>query len=147
LTGLFLTEAVPRGLPAVETAERIRGQGGLVSIPHPFDMFRRNVISREALPAVIEVADIIEGFNARNTFSSANARAKGLATSVGLPVTAVTDAHTAIEVGRSYTELQLDEVSAGGLLAALASAQLIEHPITPFIHLLTTVTKMHKRLF
>ena len=44
LTGLFLTEPIPRGLSALETARRIKGQGGLVSIPHPFDVFRRNVL-------------------------------------------------------------------------------------------------------
>ena len=39
ITGLFLTETIPRGLPPVETARRIKDQGGLVSIPHPFDRF------------------------------------------------------------------------------------------------------------
>ena len=147
LTGLFLTEAIPRGLSGVETARRIKAQGGLVSIPHPFDVFRRNVISPQALPEVVKLADIVEGFNARNTFASANARARHLAASAGLPVTAVTDSHTAIEVGRAYTELDIDEVSPQGLLAALASARLTERPITPLIHLLTTATKLHKRLF
>ncbi len=147
LTGLFLTNTVPRGLTAVETAKRIKDQGGLVSIPHPFDVFRRNVISPQALPEVVKLADIAEGFNARNTFASANARAKELAASEGLVMTAVTDSHTAIEVGRAYTELQLSDVSPESLLAALSSARLVERPITPLIHLLTSVTKLRKRLF
>jgi predicted metal-dependent phosphoesterase TrpH len=147
LTGLFLTEVIPRGLSAVETARRIKDQGGLVSIPHPFDVFRRNVITPDALPEVVKLADIVEGFNARNTFGSANARARELAASAALPVTAVTDSHTAIEVGRAYTELDIEDISPDGLLKALASAQLIERKITPLIHLLTTVTKFRKRLF
>jgi len=36
LIGLFLEEPVPAGLPAIETAERIRAQGGLVYLQHPF---------------------------------------------------------------------------------------------------------------
>ena len=147
LTGLFLTDAVPRGLTATETARRIRDQGGLVSIPHPFDVFRRNVVTPEALTDVIGLADIVEGFNARNTFSSANVKAKRLAIAAGLPVTAVSDAHTALEVGRTYTEMEMQEqVSPQGLLIALASARLVERPITPLIHLITTATKLRKRL-
>ena len=147
LTGLFLTDSVPRGLTATETARRIKDQGGLVSIPHPFDVFRRNVITPEALTDVIGLADIVEGFNARNTFSSANIKAKRLANAAGLPVTAVSDAHTALEVGRTYTELELQEqVSPEVLLIALASARLVERPITPLIHLITTATKLRKRL-
>ena len=118
-----------------------------MSIPHPFDVFRSNVITSDALTDVIELADLVEGFNARNTFSSANTRAKRLASESGLPVTAVTDAHTALEVGRTYTEVEIGElVSPEGLLIALASARLIERPITPLIHLLTTATKLRKRL-
>ena len=147
LTGLFLTEAIPRGLSAVETARRIKDQGGLVSIPHPFDVFRRNVISAAVLPEIIKLADIVEGFNARNTLSSANRRAKALAASAGVPITAVTDAHTAVEVGRAYTEISLAEVTPEGLVAALASARLTERPISPLIHAVTTVTKLRKRFF
>ncbi len=147
LTGLFLTDVVPRGLTATETVRRIRDQGGLVSIPHPFDVFRSNVITPDALAEVIGLADLVEGFNARNTLSSANTRAKRLASESGLPVTAVTDAHAALEVGRTYTEVEIEgQVSPQGLLIALASARLIERPITPLIHLLTTATKLRKRL-
>ena len=147
LTGLFLTEPILRGLPATETAKRIKDQGGLVSIPHPFDVFRRNVITPTALAEVVKLADIIEGFNARNTFKSANAKAKELAASAGLPMTAVSDSHTAMEVGRTYTDLTIDEVTPQALLVAIASARLVERPITPLIHFLTTMAKVRKRLF
>jgi predicted metal-dependent phosphoesterase TrpH len=42
LIGLFLAERIPYVLPAREVAERIRGQGGLVYVPHPFDTARAN---------------------------------------------------------------------------------------------------------
>ena len=41
--GLFLTERVPFGVSAHEAAARIRAQGGLVYIPHPFDPVRHNL--------------------------------------------------------------------------------------------------------
>ena len=37
--GLFLHEEVPRGLTFAETIDLIHAQGGLVSMPHPFDHF------------------------------------------------------------------------------------------------------------
>ncbi len=40
VVGIFLQRTIPRGLSAEETADEIHAQGGLVSIPHPFDPFR-----------------------------------------------------------------------------------------------------------
>jgi predicted metal-dependent phosphoesterase TrpH len=35
--GLFLTERIPYVLPVADAVARIRAQGGLVYLPHPFD--------------------------------------------------------------------------------------------------------------
>ena len=43
IIGLFLTEHVPFGVSPEEAAQRIRAQGGLVYVPHPFDPMRRNL--------------------------------------------------------------------------------------------------------
>ena len=40
VVGIFLTRTIPRGLSADATADAIHAQGGLVSIPHPYDPFR-----------------------------------------------------------------------------------------------------------
>ena len=77
ITGLFLTEEVPRGLSPMETVERIKAQGGLVSIPHPYDTVRTSVLSDDAMVEVLPHADIIEAFNARNVFRGAEERARG----------------------------------------------------------------------
>ena len=37
--GLFLHEEIPRGLAFAETLDRIKAQGALVYMPHPFDRF------------------------------------------------------------------------------------------------------------
>ena len=44
--GLFLSEWVPYVLPLLEAARRIRGQGGVVCAPHPFDLPRSTGSSR-----------------------------------------------------------------------------------------------------
>ena len=43
IIGLFLTERVPAGTAPRQAAEAIRGQGGIVYVPHPFDPMRRNL--------------------------------------------------------------------------------------------------------
>ncbi|MEE9324142.1 MAG: PHP domain-containing protein, partial [Dehalococcoidia bacterium] len=65
ITGLVLKEEVPPGLSPQETVARIKEQGGLVSIPHPFDRFRNSVLKYEALESILSQVDIIEVFNSR----------------------------------------------------------------------------------
>ena len=58
IIGLFLTERIPMGIGHMEAARRIRAQGGIVYIPHPFDPMRRN-LSEAALYELAE-ADLID---------------------------------------------------------------------------------------
>lgn len=146
VTGLFLTEEVPAGLSPLETVRRIRDQGGLVSIPHPFDRVRRSVITKSALEEILPQTDIIEAFNARNTFQGANQRAMELAREYGLLVTAVSDAHHPLELGRTYTELPGFDGTSEGFKAALLEAHLVTKPSSPFVHAITTWNKLARRL-
>src|SRR6478609_570562 len=50
IIGYFLQELVPKGLTPEETVKRIKDQGGLVGIPHPFDTMR--TASRITTPAL-----------------------------------------------------------------------------------------------
>jgi len=40
LIGYFMTEWVPAGLDSMETIKRLRAQGAVISVPHPFDTVR-----------------------------------------------------------------------------------------------------------
>ena len=146
ITGLFLSEEVPAGLSPMETVERIKAQGGLISIPHPFDRMRRSVIIAPALEEVLPHADIIEAFNARNTFATANSRAKALAQERGLLMSAVSDAHTLLELGRTYVEMPEFDGTPEGFKESLQQGKLVTRRITPLIHFATTFTKLRQRL-
>ena len=146
ITGLFLSEEIPAGLSPMETVKRIKAQGGLVSIPHPFDRMRRSVITASALEEVLPHADIIEVFNARNTFASANSRAKALAQERGLLISAVSDAHTLLELGRAYVEMPEFDGTPEGFKESLRQCHLVTRGITPLIHVATTLTKLRQRL-
>src|SRR5207247_782616 len=105
MIGLFLDEAIPAGLSASETARRIREQGGLVGLPHPFDRFRSSTGRRSSaadLDELVGLIDYVEVFNAR-LIGRGNQRAAEFAAARGLPGAAVSDAHTILEVAVSYT--------------------------------------------
>lgn len=146
LIGLFLQEEVRRGLPAIETAKIIKAQGGLVFLPHPYDSLRRSVIRRAVLPDLLPLVDAIEGFNARNVFGNANARAMALAREHHKPVVAVSDAHHPLEIGKTYTLLPYYEGTPESLLAALQEVSLVCVPSSPLVHAITVTNKILRRL-
>jgi len=104
--GLFLTEEIPPRLSPEETVARIKEQGGLVCIPHPFDRFRpHSRLRRDALERIKHDVDLIEVFNSRTYLLRDSARALQFAQSHGLPGTVGSDAHIIREIGRSFIEL------------------------------------------
>jgi len=106
IIGLFLTEEIPPHLPPEETVARIKAQGGLVCIPHPFDRFRpHSRLRRDALERIIPDVDLIEIYNSRTFLQRDSSRALQFAQSHGLPCTVGSDAHVIGEIGRSFIEL------------------------------------------
>lgn len=103
--GLFLKEVIPPGRSVEETILRIRDQGGLVCIPHPFDRVRSSYISEAELDAVADQVDMIEVFNSRNLFPVANQQALAFAEKTDRLQSVGSDAHIPSEVGRSYVEM------------------------------------------
>jgi len=146
ITGLFLKELVPPGLTAVETVRRIKGQGGVVSIPHPFDRFRRGVISREALDEIVPYVDILEVFNSRNSMSADNRKAQTFADEHRLLGSAVSDAHIPFELGRTYVDMPEFDGTPEGFLAALSQGRITAVQTSPLVHVATTWTKLKKRM-
>jgi predicted metal-dependent phosphoesterase TrpH len=123
LIGLFLTERIPYVLPVSEVVGRIRGQGGLVYAPHPFDQGRSSV--GPVLPGLCAAGsvDVIEVFNAKIADQSVNAQAASLARTFGLPCGAGSDAHDAPGVGAAYLEMP-DFDGPMSFLAGLAVARV-----------------------
>lgn len=107
IVGLFLETTVPRGMSAEETAAAIRAQGGLVSVPHPYDPFRRSHIRADALErlAAAGLIDALEVFNSRVTFARHNLQAAEFAARHRIPGIAASDTHTAMEVGMSSNRM------------------------------------------
>ena len=146
IIGLFLEQEVPAGLEPMEAAQRVKEQGGLVSIPHPFDRVRGSAVSAQALADLLPLADIVEAFNSRNNLGADDRKAEELAREHGLLMSGVTDAHTAMELGRTYVEMPEFDGTPEGFKRALAEGTIVGRRMSPLIHVLTTFTKLKKRL-
>jgi predicted metal-dependent phosphoesterase TrpH len=102
--GLFLTEEILKGLSPEETFDRIREQGGLIVIPHPFDRFRARTAL--LLHNVKPPKDsLIEVRNARYIIPRFEQEAFVYAKKHRFSIVAGSDAHTPVEVGRAWTEV------------------------------------------
>jgi predicted metal-dependent phosphoesterase TrpH len=96
--GLFLKEKIPRGLTLQETVARIKAQGGLVYVPHPFDRMHA-VPDYEHLRAILADVDAIEVFNPRVAIGAFNAEAVRFAAKYRLVAGAGSDSHVAQGLG------------------------------------------------
>ncbi|HTN80611.1 MAG TPA: PHP domain-containing protein [Acidimicrobiales bacterium] len=104
--GLFLTERVPFGASAHQAATRIREQGGLVYIPHPFDPVRHNLRESELRALAADgLIDAVEAFNAKTSLAHLNEQAAALAGELDLPAGAGSDAHVPEAFGAAYVEM------------------------------------------
>jgi predicted metal-dependent phosphoesterase TrpH len=138
IVGLYLTQTVAPGQSAEATADAIHAQGGLVSIPHPYDPLRRSHIRRGPLLQLAEAGkiDAIEVFNSRVTFARHNEKAAELALRYGIPGIACSDTHSGMEVAMSFNALPAFD-SAGELRAALRENEWHGSRSTKLIHLAT----------
>jgi predicted metal-dependent phosphoesterase TrpH len=145
LIALFLERAVAPGRPARETIEAVRAQGGLVGIPHPFDRHRGSMLNDPRLEAIGRMVDWVEAYNARVVGGSGNERAAGFAKELGLPGLAASDAHSTLEVGVAYNVVAVDPSTPEGLLAALATAELVRGRASYLVRTLTPISKLVNR--
>jgi predicted metal-dependent phosphoesterase TrpH len=145
IVALFISETIPRDLPAEVTADAIREQGGLVSVPHPFDPFRRSHITAEALGrlAASNRIDMIEVFNSRVTFPRHNQEAADFAARHGIPAVACSDSHTGMEVAMSFNALPAFSTAAE-LRVALADNEWHGSRTTKLVHLGTRLAVASK---
>lgn len=132
ILGLGIEEAVPPGLSYETTLERIRDQGGLAVIPHPFQQSRHGVTARIAAEELTK-ADAIEVYNSRLLTGRANRQARRFAREHGMSMTAGSDAHISEMVGQAVTRVDADERSAAAILEAIREGRTsVEGKRTPW---------------
>jgi predicted metal-dependent phosphoesterase TrpH len=132
IMGMFLKETIPSGLPIAETIARIKAQGGLVNIPHPYDTLRPSALKDNILEELAGEIDAVEVFNARSIVRKNNARARLFAQKHGIAQSAGSDAHTLSEIGNAYVEMP-DFNGKDEFIKALAAGQIFGRRANPVV--------------
>jgi predicted metal-dependent phosphoesterase TrpH len=123
IIGLFLHDEVPRGLSFAETLGLIHAQGGLVSMPHPFDRFHATPAEALLQQHVGEI-DLFETVNARLWLERDNRSAERFAREHGLRRGAGSDAHVPAGIGTAALRLAAFEDPAS-FLSAVDDAEIV----------------------
>jgi hypothetical protein len=103
--GLYVYEDIPRHTSLRQAVDRIRELGGVVYLPHPYDVFRRGAVSSAERETAAALSDVVEVANGRALGPRAGARSAKLAARHGKAAGAGSDAHHAGEVGRCYLQV------------------------------------------
>ncbi|MHB1344531.1 MAG: glycosyltransferase [Thermoleophilia bacterium] len=121
--GLFIEELIPGGLSFDETLSRIKGQGGLVYVPHPFDRLRTTPSYRLMVDNLHRI-DVIETYNARNMLPQFNLTAERFAAKYNVAAGAGSDAHVLPGLGTAM--LRMPSFSGPeGFMAGLREADIV----------------------
>lgn len=142
--GLYLREEIPRGTSARETIERVRAQGGIPYLPHPYASGKGG--GGRMADELAQLVDVVEVFNARLHPGRLNAPAEDLARRHGLLRSAGSDAHTVAELGGAWVDVPVHPNRPGDLLEALAQATVGGRTSSNLVHLASTWAKIRKRL-
>ena len=124
--GLFLQEEIPRGMSFSDTIAAIKGQGGVVYLPHPFD--RIHTIPEPAtIHRHLADIDVLEVYNARLLFEAYNDEALRFARKYGLQMGAGSDAHVLQGVGTGVLRMRAFD-GPQEFLQSLRTAQVLRRP-------------------
>ena len=145
IIGYFLSEEIPPGLTPQETVARIRAQGGLVAVPHPFDLLRSSRLEKPAIEALVGSIDMIEIFNARNMFIQEDRDLLNRMLAAGAVPIAASDAHLPIEIGRACMVME-DFSTPQEFLDHLHSARIVARKSPLWVHLVTKVMRKYRKL-
>lgn len=140
LIGYFMQEVVPKGLTPQQAIARLRDQGAVIGVSHPFESVRSSALARGALLEIIDQLDALEVFNARCLRQEDNRKAEEWAARYGKLRTAGSDAHTLWELGRGYVELPPFD-GPGEFKRSLRQGSVGGRPSGLLVHIPSTIAK------
>ena len=144
LLAIYLTEAVPAGLPALQAIDILRAQSAFISVSHPFDRLRSGHWREPDLLTILPYIDAIEMFNSRCLMPQDNMKAIIFAQQHHLLGTVGSDSHTIGEVGTATLSLPEFHDTAT-LRHSLSLAEPHTHLSPPWVHFYSRYASWRKR--
>jgi len=145
IMGMFLKETIPSGITPREVIKRIREQGGLVNIPHPFETIRGSALKDRVIDEIAQDIDLMEVLNSRSPFPTNSNKARDFAAKHGIPGSAGSDAHTIYEIGNAYIEIP-EFNTKEEFLKAMTQCKIYGKRSGVFVHFFSTWVKIRGKL-
>lgn len=144
IIGLYLNKKIEKGLSSLETIKRIKKQGGIVYIPHPFEPYRKDtVLNEDVINKEIKDIDCIEIHNGRNRKDFISDKQFELCRKYALTPVIGSDAHTFFEVGRNC--MFLSDIGRDKILLSIKKCnQLQKSKCIAISHIFTKVARVIK---
>ncbi len=143
LLAAFVTQEIPRGLPALQVIQMLRQQGAFISVSHPFDRHRGWQLAD--LMEILPLVDAIEAFNSRCIHAVDNTLAMRFAAEHNLAVTVGSDSHFLPELGRAV--IYLPDFSSGQELRAVIRQGQAQTRLSAWsVHLASRFAVTYKQL-
>jgi predicted metal-dependent phosphoesterase TrpH len=117
ILALNASELVPAGLTIAETVDRIRGQGALAVLAHPYSVFKTWVNSHEVEEAKLSAVEVANA--AQFPYRWMLRKNSELAERLALPKTGGSDAHIPETIGRAYTIIEADSFEVDDVIRAI----------------------------
>jgi hypothetical protein len=145
ILAFFVRETVPAKLSPAETIRRLRDQGAVISVSHPYDRLRKGAWEEPDLLEIVNDVDAIEVFNSRCLFAEDNAKALTFAQTHHKLATVGSDAHIPYELGHATLQMQPFEGS-GDFYEALKNAKASTSLSPGWVHGLSSYAKYLRKL-
>lgn len=143
IIGLFLREKIEPGLSAEKTIDQIRFQNGVVYVPHPYDEKRyKTVLNKSAIERNKSQIDCIECHNGRNISELYSIKQNEIAEKYHITKVIGSDAHTLLEIGRNYNEVDIEPFDKEHFIEAFKHSTPHTAPCLSIAHKITKFAKM-----
>lgn len=111
IIGLFLNKKIEPFQNSELTVKQIKEQNGIVYLPHPYDEKRyKTVLKEEKQIKLKDEIDFIEIHNGRNISEKYSDKQKDIQHKLKITPIIGSDAHTFIELGRNYIEIEYTNI-------------------------------------
>lgn len=121
ILALNVAEPVQSGLPIPDTVERIREQGAIAVLAHPFSLLKLSLEERTIAESKFDAVEVAN--SSHLPYGWLLRRNVALAERLRLPQTGGSDAHIVEAVGRAYTVLESDSRDAEDILESIRNGR------------------------
>ncbi len=145
ILAFFVRESIPPGLTPDETIRRLRVQGAVISVSHPYDRLRKGAWEESELLKIVDQVDALEVFNSRCLYAEDNAKALDFARAHGKPFTVGSDGHITYEYGHATLTMQPFE-GPGDFYESLKKASAVTTLSPSWVHGFSSYAKYMRKL-